>query len=325
MLTVQIGEYGKPWDVVRAVEVEEPRSPADGEVKVQVLATPIHPADLLMMRGFYGKRPKLPIVMGGEGVASVIEAGSGVALKPGDRIIIPHGYSTWSERLTISALAAVRVPDVLDDAQASMALINPLTARLMLTEFEPVGPGEFVIQNAANSSVGRAVIAIAKARGLRTVNIVRRPELIDELKQAGGDIVLLEGPDLLKQVAEATGRAPIRLAFDGVAGEAMRSLTSALAQSGTLVVYAGMSTLPGVAFPPHLIFGDLTVRGFWLMKWFAEAPSEAVEQIQQELLPLLVSGSIKVPIEATFPLSEAKEAISRAAKAKGKVLFTTAK
>jgi mitochondrial enoyl-[acyl-carrier protein] reductase / trans-2-enoyl-CoA reductase len=125
-------------------------------------------------------------------------------------------------------------------------------------------------------------------------------------------------------VAEATGRAPIRLGFDGVAGDAMRSLTGVLAESGTLVVYAGMSAQPGVAFPPHLIFRDLTVRGFWLIKWFAETRPETVQQIQQELLPLLVNGSIKVPIEAAYPLSQAKEAISRAAKAKGKVLFSAA-
>lgn len=324
MLSVQIAEYGKPWDVVRVVEVREPRAPKEGEIKIQMLAAPIHPADLLMMRGFYGKRPQLPTAMGGEGVALVIEAGPGAVAQPGDRVIIPYGQDTWSERLTISAQAAIRVPDGLDDAQASMAIINPLTARLMLTEFVSLMPGEFVIQNAANSSVGRAVIAIAKSRGLRTINVVRRPELVEELKHAGGDIVVLDGPDLPKQVVEATQRAPIRLGLDGVGGEAMRSLTGVLAENGMLVVYAGMSAQPGVAFPPHLIFRNLTVRGFWLIKWFADAAPEVAQQIQRELLPLLVSGAIIVPIEATFPLSEAREAVSRAGKATGKVLFRAA-
>ena len=324
MLTVQIEGYGKPWEVVQAVEVDELPAPKEGQIKIQTLAAPIHPADLLMMRGLYGKRPKLPVAMGAEGVAVVVEVGPGVAMKPGERVIIPYGNDTWSERLTVTAQDAVRVPDGLDDAQASMAIINPLTARLMLTEFVSLTPGEFVIQNAANSGVGRAVIAIAQARGLRTVNVVRRPELADELKQAGGDIVLLEGPDLPKRVLESSQRANIRLGLDGVAGEATRSLTGALAEGGTLVVDAGMSAQPGAAFPPHFIFRDLTLRGFWLIKWFSNAAPEVVQRIQQELMPLLVSGANKAPIEATFPLSEAKEAVSCAAKAKGKVLFRAA-
>jgi trans-2-enoyl-CoA reductase len=322
MLAVQVVDYGKPWDVVRTVETTEPPSPPAGQLKVRLLASPIHPADLLLMRGLYGRRPPLPTGMGGEGIASVADAGTGTDFKRGDRVIIPYGHDTWAEHLTISAIRAVKVPAGIDDAQASMALINPFTARLMLTDFVDLAPGEFVIQNAANSGVGRAVIAIAKARGLRTVNLVRRPELIDELKAAGGDVVLVDGPDLPTRVAEATGKAPIRLGLEGVAGEAMRSLTGTVAEGGTLVVYAGMSAQPGVAFPPHLIFRDLTIRGFWLIKWLRSANPKLIADIQNEVLPLIGDGSIRVPVEHVYPLSSAREAISHAARAKGKILFT---
>jgi mitochondrial enoyl-[acyl-carrier protein] reductase / trans-2-enoyl-CoA reductase len=322
MLAVQVVDYGKPWDVVRTVEATEPPSPPAGQIKVKLLASPIHPADLLLMRGHYGKRPPLPTGMGGEGVASVVDVSAGTDFKRGDRVIIPYGHDTWVDHLTISANRAVKVPAGIDDAQASMALINPFTARLMLTDFVDLAPGEFVIQNAANSGVGRAVIAIARARGLRTVNVVRRLELIDELKAAGGDVVLADGPDLPKRVAEATGKASIRLGLEGVAGEAMRSLTGTVAEGGTLVVYAGMSAQPAVAFPPHLIFRDLTIRGFWLIKWFRSADPKLVAEIQNEVLPLIADGSIKVPVEHVYPLSSAREAISHAARAKGKILFT---
>ena len=131
MLAVQVVDYGKPWDVVRTVEATEPPSPPAGKIKVKLLASPIHPADLLLMRGHYGKRPPLPTGMGGEGVASVVDVSAGTDFKRGDRVIIPYGHDTWVDHLTISANRAVKVPAGIDDAQASMALINPFTARLM--------------------------------------------------------------------------------------------------------------------------------------------------------------------------------------------------
>jgi NADPH:quinone reductase-like Zn-dependent oxidoreductase len=128
MIAVQVVDYGKPWDVVRTVEAAEPPSPPAGQLKVKLLASPIHPADLLLMRGLYGKRPPLPTGMGGEGVASVVDAGTGTDFKPGDRVIIPYGHDAWADYLTISASRTIKVPAGIDDAQASMALINPFTA-----------------------------------------------------------------------------------------------------------------------------------------------------------------------------------------------------
>lgn len=321
MQAVQIAAYGKPWDVVETVEVPDAPPPDRGEVRLALAYAPIHPAELLLMRGLYGVRPVLPATLGGEGVAVVEEAGAGVDLRPGDHVLIPDGQPAWRERMTIPADGLFALPPDIDPAQLSMARINPVTAWLMLSEFVDLAPGSFVIQNAANSGVGRAVIAIAKARGLRTVNVVRRAELVDELSALGGDVVLPDGPDLAARVREATGKAPIALDLDGVAGEALMSLSGCIADGGTIIVYAGMSTQPGLASPPHLIFRDLTIRGFWLMKWYRTASAVRVAAVQRELLPLLASGALHVPVEASYPLGEAKAAISHAAKARAKVLL----
>jgi NADPH:quinone reductase-like Zn-dependent oxidoreductase len=96
-----------------------------------------------------------------------------------------------------------------------MLVINPATAYLILTEFVQLNKGDWVLMNAANSAVGRAVIAIAKARGIRTLNAVRRADVVDEVKALGGDVVLVDGPDLPRRVAAATSKAPITLALDG--------------------------------------------------------------------------------------------------------------
>ena len=321
MQSVQIEAYGKPWDVVGVTESPQPPPPGDGEVRLALEYAPIHPADLLLMRGFYGVRPVLPAVLGSEGVAIVEAAGAGVALSPGDRVLIANKHPAWRERMTVTAEGLFALPSGIDPKQLSMAMINPVTAHLMLTEFGVPSAGDWIIQNAANSAVGRAVIAIARARNIRTVNVVRRPELVEELKSLGGDVVLTDGPDLAKRVAEATGKAKIRVGLDGVAGEALMSLTGCVCEGGVIAVYAGMSAQPGLAFPPHLIFRDLTLKGFWLIKWLRTATPAQLAVIERDLLPLLASGALSVPVEATYPLREAKTAISHAAKAKAKVLF----
>ena len=154
MQAIQIAAYGKPWDVVETVEVPEAPPPGPGEVRLALAYAPIHPAELLLMRGLYGVRPALPATLGGEGVAVVEDAGAGVELRPGDHVLIPDGQPAWRARMTIPADGLFALPADIDPAQLSMARINPVTAWLMLSEFVDLAPGSFVIQNAANSGVG---------------------------------------------------------------------------------------------------------------------------------------------------------------------------
>src|SRR5207248_10851014 len=119
----------------------------------------------------------------------------------------------------------------------AMLRINPATALRMLRDFVDLAAGDFVIQNAANSAVGRLVIQIAKANQWRTINLVRRPELIDELRALGGDFVFLDDDDVKGQIATATGGAPMRLALNCVGGDSALRLANALAPGGTLVTY----------------------------------------------------------------------------------------
>ncbi len=138
------------------------------------------------------------------------------------------------------------------------------TAALLLSEYVDLKPGEWVVQNATNSAVGRWVIAFAKARGLKTVNIVRRVELVPELKAIGGDVVVVDSPDVSKEIKAAVGKAELRLALDGVSGPATGVIASTLSAHGTLVIYAAMSQAPMSISPLDVIFKPITLRGFWL-------------------------------------------------------------
>lgn len=322
MHSVQITAFGKPWDVVETVDLPDPGAPGAGEIVIDMEFSPINPSDLVLIRGLYGIKPKLPAPVGSEGVARVAKIGQGVnGLKEGDRVLFPRGETTWATRRKVKSDGVFALPDGADPQQLSMLSVNPPTAYLMLTEYVPLKKGDWVIQTAGNSGVGRAVIAIAKQMGVHTVSVVRRPELIDELKALGADVVLVDGPDLARRVAEATGKARIMLALDCVGGPGLMLLNDCLANGGTLVAYGVMSGGPGPFFTAPNIFRDLTLKGFWLMRWFNSNSTKRVVEVQKKMAGWITDGTILTPVEACYPLNEAKAAISHAAKNSGKILF----
>jgi len=265
MDALEISTFGEPSDVVELVTIPDPDSPIANEVLVAVEYAPIDHADFRTIRGQYGTFPSLPTGLGIEGVGRILSVGEEVDhLKVGDRVLLPSSHHSWRERLVLPSTDLFPLPQGADPQQLSMLGINPPTAALLLSEYVKLSPGDWVIQNAGNSGVGHSVIAFAKVRGLRTLSLVRRPELIDDLVAAGGDVVLVDGAELSARVAQATGNAKIALALDGVGGEAMRSLSSALSPGGTLVVYSAVSGKPGLASAVDLVFRNVTIRGFWI-------------------------------------------------------------
>src|SRR6266480_7575972 len=265
MRAVQLTAFGNPVDGLEYVDIPEPDAPGPNQVLIGVEFSPINPNDLMVAQGIYAYRPPLPTVIGNEGVGRVLAVGPGVeSVKVGDRVLAPLSSFTWRERMVISAGGLSALPLDADPQQLAMLAINPPTAALLLSEYVELKPGEWVIQNAGNSGVGRSVIAFAKERGLRTVSLVRRQELIDELVAAGGDIVLVDGAEISARVAQATGNAKVALALDGVGGEAMLSLSSCLSPGGTLMLYFAVSSKPGLASFVDLVFRNVTIRGFWL-------------------------------------------------------------
>lgn len=322
MHSVQINAFGKPWEVVETATLTDPGAPGAGEIVIDMEFSPINPSDLVLMRGLYGVKPKLPAPVGSEGLARVAKVGSGVAgIKEGDRVLFPRGASTWVTRSKVKADGLFALPTGADPQQLSMLMVNPPTAYLLLTEYVSLKEGDWVIQSAGNSGVGRAVIAIAKHMGVHTVSVVRRPELVGELKKLGADVVLVEGPDLAKRVAEATGKAKIMLALDSVGGPGLMSLNDCLANGGTLVAYGVMSGGPGPFFTAPNIFRDLTLKGFWLLNWFNKSTPARVVEVQKKMAGWIADGTIFTPVEAAYPLVESAAAISHAAKGTGKILF----
>jgi NADPH:quinone reductase-like Zn-dependent oxidoreductase len=318
MRAIQLIAYGDPVEGLKYVDIPEPAAPGPNQVLIGVEFSPLNQSDLLLARGIYGTRPALPTVIGNEGVGRVLAVGAGVKnVKAGDRVLAPLSSFTWRERMVLSADGLFALPPDADPGQLSMLAINPPTAAQLLSEYVNLKPGEWVVQNSANSAVGRWVIAFAKKRGLKTVNIVRRPELVPELKAIGGDVVVVDSPDVSKEIKTSVAQAELRLALDGVSGPATGVLASTLSPNGTLVVYAAMSLAPMSISPLDVIFKPLTIRGFWL--GHPESTAKGASTLAQAA-EMIASGQVQIPVVATYPLSSIKEAVAHAQRG-GKILL----
>ena len=324
MLRAQYERRGPvPQDVIEAVEFEVPRLHG-GQALVEVLAAPINPADVLTLTGEYGQLPPLPAIGGREGVGRVAELGSDTGgVTVGQLVLLPLGCGSWSTHV-VTEMAQLRpLPDRADPLQLSMMAINPPTAALLLSEFVTLEPGDWVIQNAAHSAVGLYLVQLARYRGHRTVNVVRRQDAAAVVRDTGGDVVLVDGEDLAEQVVEATGAAGIRLGIDAVGGAATGRLADCLGESATLVSYGRMSGEPCAIQPDAFVFRDLTLRGFWLLNWFRRTPEEQRLALVGDLARLITQGTLHAPIHATYDVSEIKEAVASAASGErsGKILI----
>ena len=324
---IELNQLGDPAEVLE-VKVDTTRALQSGEVRVKVLATPIHPSNLLQISGNYGVDPALPSTPGSEGVGRVIETFPDVThLKQGQLVLLVGG-GTWRDQIVAPAASFLPLPDlgatnieVIE--QLSMAAVNPLSAMLMLTSFVELKEGDWLVHSAANSAVGGYIIQLAEQRGIKTVNVVRREGLAEDLMSKGADVVLIDGPDLADQIASATDNAPVSLAIDAVGGETFSRLAQSLATGSTIVSYGVLSGKPVTLNPVLTIFNDIRVRGFWLSRWFETASMEQKQAAFGQVIPLIASGALRANIDSRFSVGEIKQAVSRAAQPgrHGKVLI----
>lgn len=312
MLAAELTAIGPAHDVVRTIEIDEPAAPAADEIVVRISACSINPADLLLIEGKYAALPEVPSRLGIEGVGTVEAVGSAVShLAPGD-VVMSLGRTNWAHKVVLKGTQAVKLPDDTDVEQAAMLKVNGATAFRMLRDYVDLRPGKWVIQDAANSGVGINLIRLAAAEGIRTVNVVRRAELIEPLMDLGADVVVVDGDELVAHVRDATGGAEIKLAIDAVAGSLITRLADCLASGGVIVNYGLLSGRPCEISADHLVFKGVTLTGFWLAKIMSGMTYDEISAMYAGLAERVRDGTLNVPVEARYPLERIEEAMRHA-------------
>ena len=321
-LACRLFAFGERPPAVRVEEIPS-TAPAPGEVVVRMLAAPINPADLNVIEGTYGELPPLPATIGNEGAGEILALGPGVEnLRIGQKVL-PLAFGTWSNELILPAKNAIPLPDDIDIHQAAMLTVNPATAWRLLHDFASLQPGDWIAQNAANSGVGRAVIQLARHFGFRTLNVVRRPELLDEILALGADVVVTEETDLRCEARQLCGGALPKLGLNAVGGSSALNIANALAPGSPHVTIGAMARQPLKIPNGLLIFQNLAFRGFWLRRWKENAPAAEIQSTYSTLADLLHRGILHTPVQQILPLSEAPAALAAAMQDKrtGKILL----
>ena len=325
MRQLQLVAHGEPTDVIELNTVSEPALGQE-DVLVSMEAALLNPSDFLFVRGIYGVRAAFPSSVGAEGVGQVAKIGSKVdpALR-GKRVLILPTYEqgTWADEVVVPVRNLVTMNDEADPLQLSMIGINAATAYLLLNRYVRLMPGDWIGQTAANAAMGQYIIALAKLAGVRTLNVVRREEAAEQVRQWGGDRVVLHGDNLRKDIEEALDGKKLSLVLDTVGGTPVGELAKSVKPGGSIVVYGLQSGQVPAISPGDLIYRGLSLHGFWLINWIRNAPRTEIEEIYQKLGDLVADGSLSAAVEHVYPLEQFKDAFEQSLKSnrRGKILF----
>ncbi|KAL7746518.1 mitochondrial 2-enoyl thioester reductase [Sorochytrium milnesiophthora] len=321
-VAIGFSHHGQPGEVLRAFELDTPSALSPNEVRLRVMAAPINPSDINAIQGTYPilpsfthsttSRPGAQAIAGNEGVAVVEETGSAVSeLSVGDKVIPALAASgTWRSTMVAKESDVLRLPADTDTLTAATISVNPCTAFRMIRDFAEWQTGErsMIVQNAGNSGVGQAVIQLAAAWKIPTINVVRdRPDFDqvgEYLRSLGADHVVRE-QDVRKQVPAIikSRNATIKLALNGVGGKSATELARLLSPDASMVTYGGMSREP-VTIPTSLfIFKNIRCQGFWMAEWNQRHMRAEREAMLAEIVALAQQGLFRPPAATMIELA----------------------
>ncbi|MBC3785090.1 zinc-dependent alcohol dehydrogenase family protein [Spirosoma utsteinense] len=310
MKSIIFDHIGKPADSLACIDSPLPE-PGPNEVRIKVIAAPINPSDTMFVQNLYGIRPHLPSGAGFEGVGVVEALGEGVQMRTGMRVSFTS-VGTWADYAIAHQRSLIPVPDVMTDEVAAQLFVNPFTAYAMVQD-SGVSEGGWLMITAAGSAFGKLVIQLCQMRGIRTIGTVRRDDLNDELKALGlTEVINTETEKMAVRVREITGGHGVSCVLDAVGGHTASEALTCLAKGGTLFIYGLMSLQDPAINAGLLIFRELTVKGFWLTDWMRRVDSQTRQLVAQNVISLLSSGKIQLPVEASYSLDQIKEAVEHA-------------
>jgi NADPH:quinone reductase-like Zn-dependent oxidoreductase len=322
---IQFSHHGEPKEVLNVTDRPIPE-PGEGQVRVRVLLSPINPSDLLYVRGRYsGVTPVFPAPAGFEGVGIVDALGPGVDHPAvGQRVICRNSQGgNWAEYAVIQAAKVYPAPDGIPDEQVASFLINPASAILMVRHVLAVPPGEWLLQSAAGSELGRMIIRLAKRDGIKTLNIVRRREAVAELRALGADAVLVStDAPIDEQVRNIVGPDGVNYAVDPVAGQTGTEMFRSLSVDGRMLLYGSLTDEPvRVGEDPRFtLSGRRRLEVYWLGYWlprldasgFFPTGRSAVAQLIDEIGGLVREGVLTTTPGSTYPLDLIRDAVTEA-------------
>ncbi|MFM0080486.1 quinone oxidoreductase family protein [Paraburkholderia sediminicola] len=310
------------YDALRQIELPKPQ-PAKDRVLVRVTAAGVTPLEYTVLSGGH-PRAKAPLVLGNEGVGVIEDAGdSGLAV--GSRVMFtgPYGVGengTWQEWLLVRP-EHLASPDTIGDVVAASIPVAYLTAQITLTQ-AGFKPGMTVLAPGIGGSVGNATYQLARAQGAgKVISTAGSAGKAARARELGfEDVIDLSAEGLADGVRRITAGKGVDIVVESIGSTVTSEALSSLGLGGVLITLgysAGRKTTIDVT---DLIWKRARMAGFSL---FAQSPA-TIATAWQDIIPLIVSGSVKPIVERVYPLAEAGEALRHLIEDRpfGKVILT---
>jgi NADPH:quinone reductase-like Zn-dependent oxidoreductase len=305
---------GDPAEVLEVSEIPDPPAPGRGQIQVDVRAFPIHPGDLVGV-SFGPPHPGQSTVAGLEASGVVVATGPGVdGLTVGTRVTVFPNPGSWAQRINVAAEVAVPVPDSVSDDVAAQMVCNPLTALLLhraAQEHFSVGFDGMIINNAANSSVGRLFTVGAHHHQIATISVVRSAERAHELAARYPDVpvVSTDGPDWVQQIRTIANGRPIPVTVDPVGGTIAGHLMSLLSSGGTLITYGAMAQENIPLHASALVGGEIGIRGLTIGRWLSGVAPERRASDIASVIAIVTTRPEEFDVAGTYALDQITDAV----------------
>ncbi len=301
---IRIHSQGGPevlqWDTVPTPE------PGPAEILVHHTAVGLNYIDVYFRTGLY-KIPTMPAIIGMEGAGTVRAIGADVtSLAVGDRVAYATGpIGAYATDRVIAADRVVKLPDAIDDQTAAAMMLQGMTAQYLVRRTHRVEPGETVVVHAAAGGVGLILCQWIKHLGATVIGVVSTPEKADLAREHGAAHVVIGHENLPAEVKRITGGAMVPVIYDSVGKDTWTTSLDSLAPLGLMVSYGNASG----PVPPVEI-GTLGAKG----SLFLTRPSLAtytaktadLQASAHDLFDVVASGAVKIRVNQTFPLADAR-------------------
>ena len=314
LLERQIDDPAASIEGLKIVDKPVPK-PGRGQVLVKIEAAPCNPSDLMYMRGLYRIDKKPPTVPGFEGCGTVVASGGGLMANflNGKRVACggqADSDGTWAEYFLADAGFCLPLAKSLSFEQGATMIANPVTA-YVLFDMARRGGHRAAIHTAGASQVGRMLARLAAAENYPMIHLVRRDELIAELKQIGAKVVLnMTSPDFEAQLAQHCNALGASILFEAVAGSLTQKIMNALPEKSRVVVYGALAVDPSTPIDPRdLIFKQQTLEGFWLTKWFDSQNLLGKMRTVSAVQKRIEDGTFATQVRARLKLADVKRGL----------------
>lgn len=320
MKAIRVHEHGDSSKLVYDdLPLPEPKT---GEVRVKIAATGLNFVEIYNRKGLY-KSP-LPMTLGSEFAGTIDKLGDGVTeFKVGDRVTTASGAGAYAEYALVSAERAVAVPQAITIEQAAAVILQGITAHALATSTYPLKSGDTALVHAAAGGVGQLLVQIAKRRGARVIATVSTEEKARIARECGADeVILYTQEDFETETRRLTQGKGVNVVYDSVGKNTFDKSLNCLMPLGYMVLY-GQSSGPVDPVNPQI----LNQKGSLFLTRPSTGPyvpnREALLRRVNDLFDWMASGALKVRIDKTFPLQDARAAqdYMEARKTMGKVLL----